>query len=165
MIIKYLPSLKRTTLALFLTGISLCCGIETSEAQLATKPVAVGTLKTTTGAALGPVQVFSTSSNAFGFWIRIRWSNGDVITEVPFETTESELRFSFIHYTHFGAGPDRVTGATWVERFSGKITFALAGASSAGILATMFYHYQGAQNAHRIPITPVRVVPVLITFR
>ena len=116
-----------------------------SPALAQTTPDISGTLRTPdTNAAWGSFEVFSVTSNAFGFFLRFRPSNGHVMTVTPFETQpDGQIACWYIEYLLIGAtDPARTEGWQWQEVAGGRVLLNPATVTGSSIDGTMAQTYQ-----------------------
>ncbi|MBI3653005.1 MAG: hypothetical protein HY231_18420 [Acidobacteria bacterium] len=79
------------------------------------------------------VEIFSTASNAFGFWARV-WMNGTtkLRTAVPFKTnSDGSIAMWFIEYSYYQGAP--LDTHYWTETYSGQVLLTMATATATSI--------------------------------
>ncbi len=153
--------LQSLSIALALTATSLAA----SPALAQTTPEISGTLRTPdTNAAWGSFEVF-TASNAFGFFLRFRPSNGHVMTVTPFETQpDGQIACWYIEYWLVGAtDPNRTEGWQWQEVAGGRVLLNPATVMGSSIDGTMAQTYKMVGYT-RVDEQNPRFAPIRLTI-
>jgi len=85
------------------------------------------------GYQYGTVEIFTTNTNAFGFWARV-WMSGatKLRTAVPFKTnTDGSISMWFIEYSYYQGAP--LDTKYWVETYSGQVSLTMSTATSTSV--------------------------------
>lgn len=127
-------------------------------------PGATGTVHYSKGAAWGTFEIYQTSSNAFGFWMRIRCGGSNAMTVVPSSSTSTTLTCWWIHYRLIGTtDPNRAEGWQWQETSAGRIVFDLSTGTGTSLDGQMAMFQEGTQNELRRPIPNPKWFGIRIT--
>jgi hypothetical protein len=133
----------RSLLTSLIVLLALTFASTAAHAQAA--PTVTGTLAApSTNAAWGSFEVFETSSNAFGFFMRFKPTNGHIYTVVPFEmTTSGALNCWYIDYMLIGASnPDGTQGWQWQEMSGGRVLLDPATVTASSVDGSITQTYQ-----------------------
>lgn len=154
----------RTVLTVFAFLLALVVTAAPAAAQSAPTPVVSGTLREPSqNAAWGTWEGFSTTTNAFGFWMRFKTPNGHVYTVVPVAMqADGQLQCSYIEYSIVGASdPNKTEGWQWQEVAGGRVLLNPATATSSTIDGSMFATYTMigySRVAEQNPrVSPIRI--------
>lgn len=153
----------RPLLSLFALLFTLSATAATVAAQSAPTPAVTGTLRApSTNGAWGTWEGFSTSTNAFGFWLRFHTADSHVYTVVPFEITEDgQLACWYIEYWIVGGDPNRSEGWQWQEVAGGKVLLNPATATASTIDGTWARTYvmigYSRQQEQNVQFQPLRL--------
>jgi hypothetical protein len=137
---------RRSVLKSFLPALALGIGLFlfTGSASAQT-PVATGSMRYANGAPWASFQAFPTTSNAFGYYLRIQMAGGRVMTAAPSGTLpDGRIECWFIEYNLIGATkPDGTQGWQWVQTGGGR---AYLSSTPTGLDGIMAYTWTGTQN-------------------
>jgi len=145
-------------------AITLAATITTAAADT---PAATGTLRypSSPGASWGTFQVFATSSNSFGFWIRAFPVNQHVLTVVPYEVeSDGQIACWYIEYAITGGSANlaQTEGWQWSEVAGGRVLINPATATATTVDGTTWETYQMVNTARNPDVNP-RVVPIRLS--
>ena len=121
--------------AAVLGGSSLLVSASTATAQT---PVAEGDIYSpANGRKFGQFYVYETTSNEFGFWVRVYYTDGrsTLLTVVPSAITDTELTLWYHEYRWFGSDPEDTR--FWTKVGTGEIVLDLTTADSTSVEGQM----------------------------